>query len=679
MGLNKTKIINPLTRIRLLRGLILVLFGIIGVRLWYLQVLYGSFYRDKSENNRIRTVKVVAPRGNILDREGKILVGNRPSFNIGIMLEDVEEPSISIAEVAKISGIDAGLLFDSYSRNKYARRFEPRILVEDLTAEQFARLKANSYLLPGITFDSIPTRTYPQGNLAAQIFGYVREITKPQLKELEKHDYKIGDVIGQTGLEKTYEDILRGYSGYLQLEVDARGVKKQELGKIPSVAGNDIKVSIDIDLQRAAETALGDHSGAVIALDPRSGEVLTIASAPTFDANVFSGELLTKEWEFLTKNPMKPMINRGIASAYPLGSTSKLLWAIAGLSEKLITPTTTLNCPGYFKLGNRRYLCHKRGGHGNIDLKMALTLSCNAFFYNLGNQLGIEKMAKYLDYFGFGKKTGLDIVGEESGIAPSPAWKLKRFNQKWYPGDTIPVSIGQGYFVATPIQLAQMGMLIANSGKHYKLHLLKSWIEKNSGVLVENKPVLKSDVVKEGLIKLETLNLVREMSASVTEHERGTAKSARIPGIRIGGKTGTAQVVKKGLENNHKLNQDHAWFVGYAPVDNPEIVVVAIVEHSGHGGEFAAPVVREVMYKYFDKQGMIDHTLESKDLNKKQQRPSSNDVNINRRDSRRDSDASENIGEEELIEEIADPGQELLTEIFPNGLFDRSSNIGASE
>ena len=626
MALNKTIIVNPQSRIQMLRIFILICLGVLCIRLWFLQVLNGSYYRDKSENNRIRTVKVVAPRGRIIDRNESILVRNRPSFNVGIMVEDVEDPAKSIANVAKASGIEPGILFDNYTKNKSARRFEPRIIMEDISVEQFTKLKANSYSLPGISFDSQPTRAYPYFKVASQLFGYVREITKQQLDDINDVDYKIGDVIGQTGLEKFYEEILRGRSGYLQLEVDAKGIKKQELDRIPAKPGRDIKLSIDIDLQEAAEKAMGDHRGAVIALDPNNGEILVLSSLPTFDANFFSGELLAKEWDVLTKDPSKPMINRAISHAYPLGSTSKLLWSIAGISENIINPNSTVYCPGYFRLGNRRYLCNKPSGHGTLDLRMALTVSCNAYYYTLGQNLGIDKMAKYLKIFGFGEKTGIDLLGEEVGTAPSPEWKLKRFKEKWYPGDSVPISIGQGYFIATPIQLAQLGMTISNLGKMYKPHLMTAYGEKINGnfdnVIV---PELKRDLIKDYGIKEDVIRTIREISASVVENDRGTAKAARIPGIRVGGKTGTAQVVKKGLEHSGAQRKDHAWFVGYAPIENPTIVVVALVENSGHGGEFAAPVVREVMYKYFDKKGMIDHTKEiQKDKKSIQQKINSN-------------------------------------------------------
>lgn len=611
--INNNTAINPIKRIQFIRVFFIFSLSILCIRLWFLQVLYGSYYRDKSENNRIRTVKLVAPRGRIIDRNGYLLVGNRPSYNLGLMIEDVENPEESIVKVSKIANIDPGLLFDNNTKNKKSRRFEPRIIMEDISLEQFTKLKANSYQLQGITFETYPTRVYPYDSAASQVFGYVREITKQQIEEFGFENYKIGDVIGQTGLEKNFEHILRGKSGYMQLEVDAKGVKKQELGKIEAIPGKDIKLSIDIDLQKVAEKSLGEYRGAVIALNPNNGEILTLASLPTYNANIFSGLLNVKEWEEISKNSSRPMTNRAMSHTYPLGSTSKLLWSIAGLSENVIQENTSINCPGFYRLGNRKYLCNKVSGHGLLDLKMALTVSCNAYYYNLGQMLGIERMSKYMNIFGFGAKTGIDLLGEESGIAPSPDWKLRRFKEKWYPGDSVPISIGQGYFVATPLQLAQMGMIISNLGKLYKIHVIKSHsVDNLNREMVEVEPELVKDIVKEYSINEDNIKRIREISASVTEHERGTAKRARIPGIRIGGKTGTAQVVRRGLENTNKLRKDHAWFIGYAPVDNPSIVVVAIVENSGHGGEFAAPVVRDVMYAYFDKLGMINKSLEEK-------------------------------------------------------------------
>jgi len=611
MAINKSISINPVTRIQIFRIFVIIILGCLCIRLWFLQCLYGNYYRDKSENNRIRTVKLVAPRGRVLDRNGAILVSSRPSYNIGIMLEDVNDPSYSLAEVAKISGVDPGIIFDNFKQNKASRRFEPRIILEDISVEQFTKLKANSYKLPGITFDILPTRNYPYNKTAAQIFGYVREITKQQKEELEKDNYKLGDVIGQTGLEKSYEDTLRGYSGFIQLEVDAKGIRKQELGSIPYVTGRDIELSLDIDLQLEAENALGEYSGAVVALDPNNGEVLVLASAPTYDANSFSGQILTKEWQKISNDISRPMVNRGISNTYPLGSTSKLIWAVAGLQENVITPNSLTHCPGFYRLGNGKYLCNKKSGHGALDLKTAITVSCNAYFYILGQNLGIERMSNYLDLFGFGQKTGIDLLGEESGTSPNPKWKFNRFKKKWYPGDTVPVSIGQGYFVATPIQLAQMAMVIANGGKIYQPKLLRSKsVQSNNSLMEFIDPILKHDLVKDGKLSSNVLATVKEISGSVVENERGTAKAARLPGIRVGGKTGTAQVVRRGMESSTKNAKDHAWFVAYAPLDNPKIVIAAVVENSGHGGEFAAPVVQKIMYKYFDKLGMIDHKQE---------------------------------------------------------------------
>lgn len=616
-SLRQSMPLSPVKRVQLLKLIILCVFGGLILRLWFLQCLYGSYYRDKSENNRIRTIRTIAPRGNILDREGRVLVRNRPSLTVALMLEDASDIKGTVRKVAEIAGLDPDEIYQRFSEDRTSRRFEPKVILRDVSKEVLSKIKARAYQLPGVIVQSVPTRSYLYGKSAAQVFGYVREINKQQLNDLIDEGYKPGDLIGQIGLEKYYESVLRGYSGYVQVEVDAKGSRKKELGLIDPIPGKDISLTIDIDLQLAGEEALGNNRGAVVALDPSSGEVLALVSTPSFDPNIFSSQISSKDWNELINDSKKPLTNRGISSVYPPGSTSKLLWSLVGLQEKKIHANSVISCPGFYRLGSRRYMCHKSSGHGGMDLKTAITVSCNAYFYNLGAMLGIETMSQYLKWFGYGQLFGIDIQGEEAGILPSDEWKRRRFGEKWYPGDSVPVSIGQGYFIASPLQMAMFTMMLSNNGIAYKPHLVKKKYDRK----LESEIEVRSEVLWTVPIDEKHFKVIRDYGASVVENERGTGKRSRVPGIRVGGKTGTAQVSRKGTQHLKSELMDHAWFVAYAPVEKPEIAIAVVVENIGGGGEFAAPVARSVLHTFFSKQGRVIEEVDSlkKDAKKTEQ------------------------------------------------------------
>ena len=590
-----------------------IAFGLLGVRLWFLQGIWGGYYRDLSENNRTRTIRTAAPRGTMYDREGRVLVRNRPAFDVALLLEDTPNVNETIYTLAQLTGRDPEQVFKQFRSSKKNRPFEPKVVLSDVTREELAKVKVNTHLLPGVIINPVPTRAYPNGALASQIFGYIREITKDQLAKVDA-SYKQGDFVGQTGLEKQYEEYLHGRSGYVQVEVDARGTRKGELGIVDNVVGQDLHLTLDLDLQRAAERALLGHRGAVVAIEPSTGEILALVSSPTFDANLFSGQVLLKDWEVLNSDIDKPLTNRALASAYPPGSTIKLLYAVAGLNEGVISPDSKVFCPGYFQFGKRKYRCHSKTGHGTVDLRSAIRMSCNVYFFQLGQSLGIERMHRYLDLFGLGTPTGIDIPAEEGGIAPSPEWKRARYDEKWYPGDSVPVSIGQGYLITTPIQMANFSATLANGGALYQPMLVKRVINPLTGEITQFTPTLRNRLP----IPPSIFKTIREYSSDVVNAERGTGKRAAIPGIMVGGKTGTAQV-RAGLMKNpaNERHRDHAWFVALAPVENPTIAMAVIVENSGAGGMFAAPVAREVMVAHFLKRGM----LKPEDLEKKTDKP----------------------------------------------------------
>ncbi len=577
-------------------------FSLMVLRLWYLQCLHGSFFRDRSENNRTRLIKTVAARGSLFDRDGRILVGSRPSFNIALMLEDVPDKDQTLEELAKILDRPVAELKARLKAGK-SRPFEPKIVVADVSRAELARVKSRSYRLPGVIVDVAPMREYPFEDMASHIFGYTREISKKELAEFGD-SYERGDLVGKSGIEKVREVNLKGDNGFIRIEVDAGGRRRKELDIHHYEKGSDLHLTLDLDLQLAAEKALEGKRGAVIAVDPTSGDILAMVSAPSYDANIFSGEMDSNSWRGLTGDPEKPLTNRALSSSYPPGSTFKLITAVAGLAEGLVKSDTYVDCPGYFKFGKRRYRCHKRSGHGLVNMRQAITMSCNAFFYNLGVQLGIDKLTEYGKMFGFGETTGISIQGEKTGILPSRRWKKDVIGEQWWPGDTIPVTIGQGYLSVTPIQLAMAMTALASDGTLYEPRLVRKVSNKKTGKVVD-LPVRIAGVVP---LPAELLGKVRKMSADVVQNKKGTGRRAQVPSVEVGGKTGTAQVARLSRNNKKSKNellQDHAWFVSYAPVAAPEIVLAIIVENSGHGGVAAAPISKLVMDEYFIKKGVI--------------------------------------------------------------------------
>ncbi len=577
--------------------------SLLATRLWYLQAVQGSYYRDLSTNNRTRTIRTVAARGDILDREGRVLVRNRPSFDVSLMLEDTPDVEGTIEQLAEITHRDPEELKRVFASRRKGRRFEPQVVLPDVSQEELARVKVNTHTLPGVIVTASPTRAYPDGSLAAQVFGYTREISRTQLAQRKADGYKAGDVIGQSGLEKAFEDVLHGQSGYKKIEVDAVGRRKRELGIVDSSTGSHIYLTLDLDIQRAAQEALGDYKGAVVAVDPRSGEILALASTPSFDVNMFSGQITSAAWNEVAKDTRKPLTNRAISNIYPPGSTIKLLWGVAGLADGLIRPETRKFCPGFFKLGGRRYHCHKRAGHGWVNLREAIRVSCNVFFYELGQEMGISRLSAYMEKFGFGEKSGIILSGEEAGTRPSEQWKIRRFGDRWYPGDTLPVAIGQGYLVVTPLQLAMAISAVANGGTLYRPQLISKIVDSKGVALKEFAPEVRRTLA----VDPRSLALVKEYSEDVVAHERGTAKKSQVEGVRIGGKTGTAQVGSLGMEKLGDRFKDHAWFVSFAPIEEPTIALVVLVENSGHGGTFAAPVAKKVFETYFRKKGIIPY------------------------------------------------------------------------
>jgi penicillin-binding protein 2 len=595
--------LNLVVRAQASFALIAFVFIVVGVRLWYLQILKGSEYRVQSENNRLKIVYVPPPRGVIRDRNNLPLVENRPSFNVELIEEDAPNPKASIETLALILNIPFEQLSKKNKIQARRLKYEPRLLIKDASRDVIAKVAANKYQLPGIVVNVVPARNYLYSNLASHVLGYIREITSSQL-ETPKYagDYRLGDFVGQYGLESRWESLLRGSRGRQRLIVNAFGTRVGELSSEREIVGNSLILTLDERVQSAADLGLRGRKGAVVALHAQTGEIIAIASAPPFDPNLFAGEVSATQYKDLMTD--KKLVNRALQGTFPPGSVFKIFTGIAALSEGIVRKGDSVRCPGYYFYAGRRYGCWKKTGHGTVSYVQSLVQSCDVYYYLAGQRLGIDRIHKYASGFGLGEKTGLDVGEEVSGLVPSSEWKRrvsKRPDErKWYPGETLSVSIGQGAVNVTPLQVARALAAVVNGGKVLKPTIVKSVVSIDGRSLLEQGP---PEVIRTLEIKPEVIALVKEAMVGVVNSPFGTARRAQLPkdvGITVGGKTGTAQVA--GLQHGIKgaLN-DHAWFAGYAPADNPELVVVALVENGGHGGSVAAPVVQRVLQAYFDR------------------------------------------------------------------------------
>ncbi|MGC8719861.1 MAG: penicillin-binding protein 2 [Thermodesulforhabdaceae bacterium] len=577
-------------------ALVLVIIAY-ALRLYYFQIIKGDFFYNQAENNRTRVETVSAPRGIIRDCRGTVLVDNRPAYHVYFVREKAPVQDI-INKLATFCNIPEEDLKAVLEKNRKTPVFKPIRLISDVNWECLAKIEANNYKLTGVYVEVEPVRSYRFPGMASHVLGYLGEITEEELTRPEYEDYSGGDDIGRTGIEKTYEKVLRGSRGIREVEVDALGRKLRVLDEKDPSPGRGLWLTLDAQLQYRAEELMKEQEGAVVAVDIKTGAIKALVSSPSFDENLFVKGIKPEDWKMLNSDPRHPLLNRAIQSAYPPGSTIKPFLALAGLQEGLIGKGDRVNCPGFFRFGNRDYRCWKKGGHGGVDLYRAITESCDVYFYQLGNRLGITKISKYLRMFGFGILTGIELPGEKAGIVPDPEWKLRFLRQPWHKGETISVSIGQGYLSVTPLQLAMAYLIIANEGFMMKPYL----VEKIEG---EREGEFKTKIERKFIgIKPEHFKIVKAGLEGVVRDNRGTAHRIWNESIPIAGKTGTAQVVKMGerIENESRLPKhfrDHAWFAGYAPAHDPEIVVVAIVEHGGHGASAAAPIVAAVIDEYF--------------------------------------------------------------------------------
>lgn len=583
--------------------IIITFFAVLVSRLWFLQIQEGEIYSSKADNNRVRYVEVAPPRGNIFDSMGREIVTNRPSFNVVMSREDDRLDTELLKKVASYLDLDVSVLLERIREMAGTPGHIPVRLAEDIDWEKVALIENNRMDLPGVRIEVVPLRVYHYGNHASHLVGYLGEISDKELDEAEPGIYRGGDLVGKMGLEKLMEEYLRGEKGREYMEVNALGFEQQYLKGIEPLPGSDLHLTINMELQTAAEEVMAeeDKAGSVVAIEVNSGRVLAAASAPPLKLDEFIGGISVKAWNELLEDSRHPLLNKTVQGQYPPASTYKIVTALAGLAEKVITPESIIYCPGHYRFGNRTYRCWKRGGHGAVDLQRALSESCDVYFYQVGQRLGVDRLASYATRLGLGSKTGVDMEHEKSGLVPTSDWKKRRFNTPWQEGETLSVAIGQGFDLATPIQICQVTSALASGGTLYKPKIIESIRDPDGRVIEQFEPQVIERFVGQG----RNMQLVRQGLVEAVNGKKGTGRPARLKNITVAGKTGTAQVVKLKQYQHLKEEEipyqfrDHAWFTCFAPAENPEIAVTVLVEHGLHGSSGAAPVARKVLEAYF--------------------------------------------------------------------------------
>jgi penicillin-binding protein 2 len=592
-------------RLTKLTFFVLIVFGILCVRLWFLQIVNGAGYRTQSENNRINLRDILPFRGLIFDRNGQLLVDNRPYFILGVIPEDIRDLDGLIEDVSRLVEIDS---LSARDKIKEALRkcdpFNPIYIKKGLTRDELARIETNILSMPGVIIEAKPKRHYLYGTLAAHLIGYVGEIDKEQLGRVEYKENRLGDFVGRFGIEKKWQRYLNGIRGGQQVEIDASGRRLRVLYQKAAEPGFNVYLTIDKDLQMLAEASLCNRAGAIVAMRPDTGEILAMASSPTFNPNHFAKGMDMEGWERLVSDPYFPLQNRAISGQYPPGSLFKIVVALAGLEEGVIDPNEEIFCGGSYSFKGRIYRDWKEEGHGYVDLHRALVESCDVYFYKMGQKIGIDTIAKYAKRLGLDCETGLQLGDEKPGLIPNTAWKLRRWNAPWEEGETLSVAVGQSFTLITPIQIARFMAALFN-GSALLIPQVTKWVGREGKERIfEFKP----DVVGHWGLKKENIELVKKALIGVVNEPHGTGKRARLNRVRVAGKTGTAQVIALAEEKESVEERDipyefrdHAWFVAVAPAENPVIALAILVEHSGLGGAVAAPIARDILEGYFNK------------------------------------------------------------------------------
>ena len=571
------------------------------IRLIYLQIVGHEHYSLLAKDNSVKIVPLVPTRGMIYDRHGKVLAENTPSYSLELIPEQISNMDETLLGLQALLDISSDKIELFQKLRKRQKRFVSTPLLLSMNDEELAKFAVSRPYFPGVDIHTRLVRHYPYSDLAAHIIGYVSRINESELKDLPISEYRGSTHIGKLGIESSYENDLHGKTGYAEIETNVQARLLNTLNEVNPDPGADLYLTLDIDLQKTAYNALTGFNGAVVAIDIKTGGVLTLVSRPGFDPNPFVVGIANDAYQALQTSENQPLYNRALRGLYPPGSTVKPFIALAGLEYEAINPQQRLNCPGYYQLPgvDHQYRDWKKGGHGSVDLNQAITESCDVYFYRLASMLGIDNMHSFLKQFGFGEKTGIDLIGEKTGLLPSREWKLAQKKQSWYPGETLITGIGQGYLQVTPLQLARATATLANQGHVVTPFLVDKIVRAHE---TSPGPEKHQDTIS---LKQENINTVIDGMINVVHSSRGTAKGINTHiNYQIAGKTGTAQVL--GIKQNAKYNEnsidfkfrDHALFISFAPANDPKIAVAVIVENGGHGGSVAAPIAGQVIKQY---------------------------------------------------------------------------------
>lgn len=570
--------------------LIIICFAVLIVNLWYLQIIKGQEYEQRAINNCIRFLVEEAPRGEIFDKNDNLLITNRPAVNFTVIPAEIEDYNIVSRQLSSIMLLEESYLINKFEQLKQ-RPFQAQTVVRDLEKEQIIAVEEQKYKFKGTLLTVQPERKYLYQDLAAHLLGYVNEISEEELQSSNYQHLSGGDIVGKSGIEKYYDAYLRGTKGSKEVEVDALGREVLTLKSVEPIAGNDIYLTIDSKLQLYIQELMAGLKGTAIITEANSGKILAMVSQPGYDPNLFTQQISIEQWQGIVHSKDNILCNRSIQGVYPPGSVFKLITAIAALEEGTVGLNDRIYCPGSFKLGDSTFKCWRETGHGNQSFLDAISNSCNVFFYNMGQRLGIDKLNHYATMFGLGEKTDIDLPGELTGLVPSQEWKRRTFNQVWFPGDNINLAIGQGYLLTTPFQIHNMLCIITNDGNVYRQYHVDRIVSQSGDVIKRYEP----EIIRKVNVSADTFRVVKEGMKKVVEE--GTGFNARIEGLSLAGKTGTAQ---------NPQGENHGWFVGFAPFQNPEICITVFVEHGGDGSQSAAPIAGEIIKYYFlQKNGQI--------------------------------------------------------------------------
>ena len=576
----------PQGRLALVSYVFVVIVVLLMVGFWKLQVVQSGHFADLAERNRVRSIPIIAPRGPMLDREGRVLVDSYPSFSILLMRDDPKAVEKILPQIEDGLGIDAGDLQQQLEAAKTEPKFLPVIIKPAATQADIAFVESHRADLPVLELMMVQRRRYPHDAMLASAIGYVGEVSPQQLEDSDGH-YRPGDLVGKAGLEREYNEQLEGKDGERRVVVNSIGKVMRTLDNVEAIPGKPVQLTIDYDLQAIAETDMADKQGAVVALDARTGEVLAMVRRPTFDPNDFAVRIPQQEWAKLNTDKQTPLLNRAIQAQLAPGSVFKIVMATAMLESKAVPESYSVYCPGYAVFYGRTFHCWRPQGHGEVSLHRAIVDSCDVFFYNIGKQLGIDKISYYASGLGLGRRTGIDLPSEETGLVPTEEWVERVYHHKWYAGETISVAVGQGAVTVTPIQLARMAAAVASGGTLVQPHLLKN---------------LTTAKLDHFALSDNTVEQVTQGLYGVVNEGGGTGYHLRLQNIDLCGKSGTAQLMSYDAANRLGNKKMDGWFVGFAPRRNPEIVIAAIVQDTmEHGGEAAGPVVRDIVKAYYDK------------------------------------------------------------------------------